>query len=224
MGKILIVEDDSDVALLLERGLKEEGHQTKIAGSAEIALRKLCENWDLIILDLMLPGLPGDTVLKHMNQQLFRPPVLVLTARSEVETKLRLFRDGCDDYLSKPFVYEELLARVRALLRRPPRVCPDRCHYEDMVLEDEMLELLIGDKKINLTPKEYAICRILLSEPGKVITRKELLHTVWGYSTEPDTNFIEVHLAYLRKKLKPYGRDKWVQTVKNAGITLSRPH
>ncbi len=223
MKRVLIVEDDEDVASLIDRGLKEEGLETKIAGNVEVALRSLSDTWDLVVLDLTLPDLPGDSVLTFLNQSLYRPPVLILTARGELETKLELFRQGCDDYLTKPFVFDELLARVRALLRRPSRVLALDPQYEDMRLVDDHLQLVIGTEVINLTPKEYSICRLLLGEPGKVVSRKELLHSVWGYTQEPSTNFIEVHLAHLRKKLKPFGRDVWVQTVRNAGITLSRP-
>lgn len=223
MKRVLIVEDDVDVASLIDRGLREEGLESKIAGSVGMALRQLSDTWDLIILDLTLPDLPGDSVLRFLNQKLYRPPVLILTARSEVETKLELFKQGCDDYLTKPFVFEELLARVRALLRRPLRVLSSIAPYEDIKLIDEHLQLAVGEEIISLTPKEYAICRLLLEQPGKVISRKELLHTVWGYSQEPNTNFVEVHLAHLRKKLKPFGRDGWVQTVRNSGVTISRP-
>jgi len=224
MKKILIVEDDADVASLIERGLREEGFEPKITANAKTALRLLSGKWHVIILDLRLPDLPGESILKFLNHDSYRPPVLILTASGEVETKLELFRQGCDDYLIKPFVFDELLARVRALLKRPLRVVPDQCQYEDMALVNKPHGLIIGDRKIPLSPKEYAICRLLLGEPGKIVSRKELLHTVWGYAEESNTNFLEVHLAHLRKKLRPFGRDGWVQTVRNSGITLSRPH
>ncbi|MBI1861178.1 MAG: response regulator transcription factor [Deltaproteobacteria bacterium] len=223
MKRVLIVEDDVDVASLIDRGLRDEGLESQVVGTVSAALRQLADTWDLVILDLTLPDLPGDSVLRFLNQSLYRPPVLVLTARGEVETKLELFKQGCDDYLTKPFVLEELLARVRALLRRPLRVLSSVAQYQGLKLIDEHLQLAIGDEVVSLTPKEYAICRLLLEEPGRVISRKELLHSVWGFAQEPNTNFIEVHLAHLRKKLKPFDRDGWVQTVRNSGITLSRP-
>lgn len=212
------------MASLIEREFREEGLVPKTAPNAKTALRLLSERWDLIVLDLTLPDLPGDSILKFLNQTQYRPPVLILTARGEVERKLELFRQGCDDYLTKPFVLQELLARVRALLRRPARVVPEQCQYEDMALVDDLQQLIVGDQRIPLTPKEYAICRLLFGEPGKVVSRKELLHAVWGYAEEPSTNFVEVHLAHLRKKLKPFGRDAWVRTIRNSGITLSRPN
>lgn len=224
MIRVLVIEDDQDVASLLERGFREEGYTVACAFSAAEAFRKLPEGWDLAVLDLMLPDAPGEAVLRYMEQRPDRPPVLVLTARDEIATKLQMFDRGCDDYVTKPFAFEELLRRARALLRRSVRVNLAGPSYEDMRLCEETHSLSVGDNsKISLTPKEFLICRRLLSEPGRVVSRKELLHAVWGYVQEPNTNFIEVHLANLRKKLRSLGRDEWVRTVRSSGVILARP-
>jgi len=221
--RILIVEDAPDVARLLEQGLTEEGFEAKIAPNGRVALREAENGWDIIILDLTLPDVSGETIMSFLAQRLDHPPVLVLTARGQLEDKLSLFRQGCDDYLTKPFAFEELLHRVKALLRRSPKSVPEQCRYEDMELEPTTHLLSVGERKIALTPKEFNICRLLMSSPGRVVSRKELLQGVWGLTHEPPTNFIEVHLANLRKKLGQVERDGWLQTVRAAGFLLEKP-
>ena len=221
--RILVVEDAAEVAKLLARGFEEEGFEVSIAPNGEIALRRFQEFWDLIILDLMLPDVTGEMLLGFLAQKADRPPVLILSARSTLDDKLTLFRQGCDDYLTKPFAFEELLERGRALLRRPPRTVPEECKYEDMQLESETHELSVGAQKVPLTPKEFAICRKLMLNPGHIVSRRELLQSVWGLAHEPKTNFIEVHLANLRKKLGLVDRDSWLQTVRQSGIMLAKP-
>ena len=223
-GRILVVEDAANVADLLRRGLTEEGFEVTVAASGEEALRHADQSWGLVVLDLMLPDLPGENVLDYFAHRLDRPPVLVLTARDQLEDKVALFQRGCDDYLTKPFAFEELLLRVQALLRRAPRVEPEACRYEDMALESATHKLRVGDRQIPLTPKEFAICRLLMREPGRVVSRRELLHGVWGLAHEPRTNFIEVHLTNLRKKLGQADRAEWLRTIRASGFVLNRPH
>jgi DNA-binding response OmpR family regulator len=222
-SRILIVEDAPDVARLLQRGLTEEGFEAEVAPTGQVALRKADESWDAIILDLTLPDVPGETIMSYLAQRMDHPPVLVLTARGQLEDKLTLFRQGCDDYLTKPFALEELLHRVKALLRRAPKSLPDECHYEDMRLEASTHQLSVGASKISLTPKEFNICRLLMRAPGRVVSRKELLQAVWGLTHEPRTNFIEVHLANLRKKLGQVEREGWLQTIRASGFLLEKP-
>jgi DNA-binding response OmpR family regulator len=221
--KILVIEDDFGIADFVRRGLCDEGFDAHVAHIGEVAIRKLSEGWDLIILDLMLPDLPGESILKYMGQNLDRPPVLVLTARSGHDDKIALFRQGCDDYLTKPFMFEELLERARALLRRAKTVHALPHQYEDIVLDSATFRLICGDKTITLTPKEFSMCQILLREPGKVISWKELLRSVWGLNREPNTNFLGVHLTHLRKKLAEVGKENWIQTVRSQGLVFSEP-
>ena len=221
--RILIVEDSSQVGELLQRGLTEEGFDVGVAETGEIALRKLNERWDLVVLDLMLPDLSGERIMAFLGQRAEHPRVLVLTAKAEVESKIELFKLGCDDYLTKPFAFEELLGRVKALLRRPAVSLPENVTYDDLKLEGATLKLKKGNDEVSLTPKEYAICRLLMLEPGRVVSRKELLNSVWGYTVEPKTNFMEVHLANLRKKLARLHCSDWLQTVRSSGVAFERP-
>lgn len=222
-SRILIVEDEPEISSLLERGLAEEGFETAVTNNGAAAMRRFSEGWDLVVLDLMLPDLRGETVLDYITQRRDHPPVLVLSARSQLADKLMLFEKGCDDFLTKPFAVEELLSRVRALLRRAPKAVADEGRYEDMYLEAETHRCFAGEGSITLTPKEFAICRLLMREPGKVISKRQLIHSVWGVTQEPKTNYIEVHLANLRKKLSHLGRENWLQTVRSSGFLFSRP-
>lgn len=221
--KILLIEDEVNVASFIQRGLAEEGLTVAIAPSGEVAFRRLEEEWDLIILDRMLPDLPGDAVLRYVGQKMNRPPVLVLTAKSGVEDKIEMFKYGCDDYLTKPFAFEELLGRSKALLRRSRCVTQDRYRYEDFVLDPASFELSVGKTVVHLTPKEASLCRFFLSEAGKVVNRVHLLQSVWGLNREPSTNFLQVHVAHLRKKLADVNREEWLRTVRGSGYLFGRP-
>lgn len=221
--KILLIEDEVNVANFVQRGLAEDGFTVAIAPSGEVAFRRLEEEWDLIILDRMLPDLPGDAVLRYVGQKMNRPPVLVLTAKGSVEDKIEMFKDGCDDYLTKPFAFEELLGRIKALLRRSRCVAQDRYRYEDFVLDSSSFELSVGKEVVHLTPKEASLCQFFLNEAGKVVNRMHLLQSVWGLNREPSTNFLQVHVANLRKKLAGVNREGWLRTVRGSGYLFGRP-
>lgn len=222
-SKILIVEDESDISGPLAANLEEDGFQVAVAETVQVARQLSVDHWDLVILDLMLPDLSGETFLNYLKQQPDYPSVLILTARGTVQDKLSLFRQGCDDYLTKPFLYEELLERVRALLRRSQRVKTEIMQFEDIQLDPATFRLEIGKSHTLLTPKEASILKIFFSSPGKVISRKEILENVWGLREEPDTNFIGVHLFNLRKKLTELGLGAWLQTVRSSGFIFSNP-
>ena len=222
-ARILVVEDAKEFGALLERGLSEEGYSLTVVATATEALRKMHESWDLVILDLMLPDMPGETILDYLTQTVDRPPVIVLTARSGLSDKVELFKRGCDDYLTKPFAFEELVARVRALLRRSPKALGDGEHFEDMSLDPLSHVLSTSTAKVTLTPKEFAIVRSFFRRKGALVSRKELLGAVWGSTYEPRTNYLEVHLANLRKKLSQVQREDWIHTVRSAGFVFQRP-
>jgi DNA-binding response OmpR family regulator len=221
--RILLVEDATELANVIHRALKDEEFDSAIAPNGETAIRLLNEPWNLIILDLMLPDFSGENVLKYVAQRSSRPPVLVLTARNLLEDKLSLFRLGCDDYLTKPFDVEELLERVRALLRRSVRVNTIEYVYDDIKLDTTNFVLSTRANSVNLTPKEAALCQALLKSPGEVISRQELLQSVWGMNREPNTNFLGVHLLNLRKKFSQLGRGEWLQTIRSSGFVIRRP-
>lgn len=220
--RILIVEDEIDFAEPIRLGLSEDGYEVEIATSGRAALLKLEQDWDLIILDLMLPDMSGETVLNNLKQRTDYPPVLVLTARSALDDKLALFRQGCDDYLTKPVIFEELIHRVHALLRRSHRVTREAAAFGDIQLNFETGKVVSPDGEIMLTPKEATILRFFFENAGKVLTRKEILQNVWGLKEEPETNFIGVHIFNLRKKLSGIKRDKWLQTIRNSGFMLDK--
>lgn len=219
--KILLVEDEKDLAEPLKQGLSEEGFCVELAADGQTAIRKLNGNWDLVILDLMLPDMKGESIVNYLKQQPDYPPILVLTARSSLEAKLSLFRQGCDDYLTKPVIFEELVERVRALLRRSHRVNAENLHYKDLVLHPQTYKLSCASGEVTLTPKEATLIRFFLSNAERIVSRKELLNGIWGLKVEPDTNFIGVHMFNLRKKLAEIQREAWLQTVRSAGFILS---
>jgi len=221
--RILIVEDQADIAEPLAANLKDDGFETVIAPTAEKARQKLTDHWDLIILDLMLPDMSGESFLNYLKQEPDYPAVLVVTAKSSLENKLTLFRQGCDDYLTKPFIYEELRERVRALLRRKQRLQREALQYEVLNLDPATFRLRVGKEEVILTPKEASILQLFISQPGKIISRKEILENIWGLREESDTNFLGVHLFNLRKKLADLGLQNWLQTVRNSGFLFSKP-
>lgn len=220
-GKILLIEDEHDLAEPLKLGLCEEGYQVEIASTGQEAIRSFAEAWDLVILDLMLPDMNGDSLVNYLKQQPDYPPILILTARSGIESKLALFRQGCDDYLTKPVIFEELVERVRALLRRSHRVSVERLEYSGVTLNPQTFTLSHSNSSVLLTPKEATLMRFFLSNPDRIISRKELLHGIWGIKTEPGTDFIGVHMFNLRKKLAEIGRDTWLQTIRRSGFVFS---
>lgn len=221
--KILLVEDEKDIADPVLRGLAEEGFEVGWAGDGVTARRQLEKHWDLVLLDLMLPDMGGEALLAYLKQRPNCPPVLILTAKGQLADKLALFRQGCDDYLTKPYVFEELLERVRALLRRAPRMTTGLCAYGDLTLDPATHRLSSGNDSVELTPKEASICRLLLSSPGQIVSRQEILHSVWGLTEEPPSNVIGIHIFNLRKKLAQLGHEEWFQTVRSSGFTIHNP-
>lgn len=222
-ARILIVEDSPDLAEILRRALSEEGFFAEVALTGTEAFRKLQQTWDVVVLDLMLPDVSGESVQDFIAQKPSPPRVLVLTAKSELEQRINLFEKGCDDFLSKPFAVAELLGRVKALLRRTNRVSWEPIEFDGIRLNPADYSVSFDGHQSALTPKEFSICRTLLSEPGIAVSRKDLLRTVWGIVDENRLNLVEVHLANLRRKLEQIGLGHWLQTVRASGIRFHRP-
>lgn len=220
--RILMIEDEKDLAEPLREGLVDAGFQVEIALDGATAIRMLAEHWDLILLDLTLPDMGGESIVNYLRQLPDYPPILVLTARTGIKDKLALFRHGCDDYLTKPVIFEELVEHIRALLRRSHRVSVQTMRYEDLVFNPQNHHLSCSTGSVTLTPKESFVMRFFLSNAERVVSRKELLQSVWGLKSEPETNFVDVHVFNLRKKLSKIGRENWLQTVRNSGFTLSK--
>jgi heavy metal response regulator len=217
---ILVVEDAIKVASFIQRGLEASQYQVTVEHDGEAGLnRLLVEDYDLVILDVMLPKMDGFSVLKAMRKQGVKVPVLLLTARGAVEDKVAGLNVGADDYLTKPFDFEELLARVRALLRRGGAV-PQILELADLRLDPARREVTRADKRIDLTAKEFALLEYLLRRQGQVLSRSVIAQHVWGIGYDTFTNVIDVYVNYLRKKIDAGFAIKLLHTVRGAGYVL----
>lgn len=220
-ARILVVEDEADIADSVVDGLREHGYEAVWAADGATARRLFSESWDLILLDLMLPDLSGESLLNYLAERPDYPSVIIVSAKSALADKLTLFRQGCDDYLTKPYLFEELLARIESLLRRPPRVRAQTLTLDDLELQQETNTLRTSGGSVVLTPKETALLKLLLQSQGRIVSRKEILTSIWGLTQEPDANYVGIHLFKLRKKLAELDRDGWLKTVKFAGYSFS---
>jgi DNA-binding response OmpR family regulator len=199
---LLIVEDNPILSASLARGLTEDGYAVDTVDTGAAALRRLDRHdVDAVVLDLGLPDLDGTEILIQLRSRGINAPVLVLTARDGVKARVTALEQGADDYLVKPFEYAELLARLRALLRRAaaPRWAPLSCN--GLMLDPVELHITIGDQRIRLSPREHALLALLLRRKGELLRRSDILVQVFGYHFEPGTNLVSVHIANLRKKL-----------------------
>ena len=214
---ILVVEDDSRLAATLERVLSAEGHQVAVAGDGMEALRRARERPpDLAILDVMLPGLDGISVCRRLRATAHFP-ILMLTALGGTEERVRGLDSGADDYLVKPFEYQELLARVRALLRRGAPV--DHLRFADLVMEPASRDAWRGTRQIVFTATEFELLEHFLHHPRQVLTREQLLDAVWHGEPESD-NVVAVYIGYVRQKLEAAGESRLLHTVRGAGYAL----
>jgi DNA-binding response OmpR family regulator len=219
--RILVVEDEAKVASFIRRALEEESYAVDACGDGAHGLdlaRAGC--YDLIILDLMLPGMPGLDVLKVLRKEQVAAPVLILTARSELDQKVKGLDAGADDYLTKPFAIEELVARARALLRRGTGEAAGVLQVDNLVLNPATREVTRGGKRIELTAKEYSLLEYLLRNAGRILTRPMIAEHVWNQDFDTFTNVIDVYVNYLRNKIDRGQERKLIQTVRGSGYTL----
>jgi two-component system, OmpR family, response regulator MprA len=216
-SRVLVVEDDERLAATLERMLAAEGHEVEIAGDGLAALRSArLRAPDLAVLDVMLPGADGISVCRRLRETA-QFPILMLTALSGTEERVRGLDSGADDYLVKPFAYQELLARVRALLRRTRPA--DRLRFADLVLEPASRSVWRGARALSLTATEFELLAFFLHHPRQVLTREQLLAAVW--SDEPETdNVVAVYVGYVRQKLEEAGGPRLLHTIRGAGYML----
>jgi two-component system OmpR family response regulator len=223
MMRILVVEDEGHLATLVAEVLGREGYAAEVVGDGRTALaRALVEPFDLLVVDWMLPDLDGVQVIKRLRAADVGVPVLMLTARSQVEDRVEGLDAGADDYLPKPFAFPELLARVRALARRPPEKEAKETVLAagDVVLDPGRHEVRRGAERIDLTAKEFALLATLMQRPGQVFTRSVLLDTVWGGTTGTYTNSVDLYVHYLRKKLDRGEETSRIRTVHGTGYTF----
>lgn len=219
--RVLLVEDEAKLARLLARALNEEGYAADIAGTGEDALwMARAVPYAAIVLDVMLPELDGFAVCRRLRADGVWSPILMLTARDEVDDRINGLDAGADDYLAKPFSFEELLARLRALIRRAPVERPTVIEVGDLRLDPAMRRAWRADQELDLSAKEFALLELFMRRPGVAVTRDELLNGAWDIAFQRRSNIIDVYVRNLREKIdRPFGRDS-LETVRGIGYRL----
>lgn len=219
--KILIVEDDENLALAIAQILNEQKYQTEIAYNGEDGLDyALHDNYDLILLDIMLPKLDGFSLVKKLRQNKNNSPIIMLTAKDDIHSKITGLDSGADDYITKPFVKEELLARIRANARRQGDVIINTLSFCDLNLDLDTAILSCNTKSIQLSFKEFSILKILLVHPNLVINKEVLIDKVWGNESEAEANNVEAYISFLRKKFQFIGTKVSINTLRRLGYRL----
>lgn len=222
--KILVVEDDRKVAGFIELGLREEGYAVDVARDGEEASTLAHVNsYDAILLDLMLPKKNGLQVVLELRKEGHKTPILMLTARDTTDDVVRGLDAGADDYLSKPFKFDELLARIRALVRRGGAQRLERLSHGPLELDRLEHQAQAGGKVLDLTPREFRLLEHFLLHPEEVVRRTQLLEKVWDMHFDPESNVIDVHVGNLRRKLSDAGHPNLIQTVRGVGFCLKAP-
>ena len=219
--RILVVEDSARMANLLTRGLEEEGYSVDAVASGEDAIEYAkAAPYDVILLDVMLPRGDGFEVCRQIRGEGNRTPVLMLTARDGVADRVAGLDAGADDYLTKPFSFQELFARVRALIRRGPSAQPAILTVGDLSLDPARHEVRRGDREVGLTAKEFALLEYFMRNRGQVLSRRQLVEHAWDFAYEGDSNVLDVYVRYLREKIdRPFGRNS-IETVRGVGYKL----
>ncbi|MEU1517900.1 response regulator transcription factor [Streptomyces sp. NPDC005811] len=230
-GRILLADDDADIREGIGRLLRFEGYETVLAGDGRLALDLIAapgSTPDLVLMDVTMPGLDGLAATRRIRASGSTVPILMITGRDAVGDRIVALDNGADDYLMKPFAVEELLARVRALLRRatrrtpppPAPSAPDTLTFLDVVMTHSTRTVTRAGHLVDLTRTEYTLLEYLLRHPAKVLSRPQILHDVWGFDFEPTSNTLDVYVMYLRRKLENHGRPRLIQTVRGLGYML----
>ena len=219
--KILVIEDDPTVGQYVKRGLEEQRWGVDLVTDGEEGERRAAaEQYDLVVLDMRLPGRSGMDVLRNIRGRGFERPVLVLTAQDAVDAKVEAFRAGADDYVTKPFAFEELLARVEALSRRTPTMSAAVLKVADLSLDKNTRTVTRAAEAIELTPKEYTVLEYLMRHAGRVMSRTLITEYAWGYHFDPGTNIVDVVINHLRKKIDSAQGVKLIHTVRGVGYVV----
>lgn len=224
-SSILVIDDDEKITSMLRRGLAFEGYDVHTArNGAEGLSTVMAADPDLIILDVMMPQMDGFEVCRRLREGGSSVPVLMLTAKDEVENRVKGLDTGADDYLVKPFALEELLARVRALLRRkeakPDEAAGQRLTFEDVIMDMDSREVLRSGQRLELTAKEFDLLHLFMQNPKRLLTRDLIMDKIWGYDYSGESNVLEVYIAMLRQKTEEYGGKRLIQTIRGAGYIL----
>jgi len=219
--RVLLVEDEIKMARAVRRGLEQEGYGVDVFGDGDEALFQATEqDYDAIVLDVMLPGRDGFELCRTLREQGRWAPVLMLTARDAVEDRIRGLDVGADDYLVKPFAFGELLARLRALIRRGPQERPTVLQVDDVTLDPAAHRVIRSEREVELSSREFALLEYLMRHPGEVVTRRRILEHVWDYNYDGLSNVVDVYVGYLRKKLeRPFGRP-FIRTIRGVGYAV----
>ncbi|HSZ76839.1 MAG TPA: response regulator transcription factor [Chthoniobacterales bacterium] len=219
--RILVVEDEQKIARFVQKGLREFGFAVDVIGRGDEALEIIFDNpFDAIVLDIMLPGRDGLSILRALRERSNPIPVLILTARGEICEKVEGLNLGADDYLAKPFAIEELAARLRALIRRQTGENLVRYRVQDLTLDVATRIARRGNRRIDLTRREFSLLECLMRAPGRVFTRTQLCQHVWEYQFDAGTNLVEVYIQRLRRKVDDSEPIKLIQTVRGAGYRI----
>ena len=222
--RLLLVEDEEKLAKILVQGLSKKGYAVDYITDGDKAMKRISLNhmdYDLVVLDLMLPGMDGLSICQKMRESNITTPVLVLTARDEIDTKVNLLLNGADDYLVKPFSFEELCARILALMRRPGEVLPQVIVFGDIKLDSSKHVVLRNDEAVPLTLKEFVLLEYFMRHPMVVINREELLAHLWDFNYSSFSNVVDVHVKNLRKKLGLGNGPVLLETVRGVGYKLT---
>lgn len=219
--RILVVEDEEKVAAFIRKGLEQSGYAVDVAPTGGEALAKVAEtDYATVLMDLMLPDMSGLQVVREIRREKRDVPVLALTARGDLDDRIAGLEAGCDDYLAKPFAFQELIARIRALQRRATTVRVPTLSYKDLTLDPTSRIATRGARKIELTNKEYALLEYLMRFPEQTLARAALLEHVWGYDFETPSNVLEVYMNFLRKKVDTKTDSKLLHTIRGVGYVL----
>jgi two-component system response regulator MprA len=218
--RILVIDDDERIAASLRRALVYEGYDVEVAYDGESGLTTARDVApDLVVLDVMMPGIDGIEMCRRLRES-SDVPVLMVTAKDEVPDRVRGLDSGADDYLVKPFAYEELLARVRSLLRRSEPEGREMVRFSDVVLDISAQEVRRGERRVEFTTLEFRLLEYLFRNPRLVLTRAQILEAVWGLDTDTTSNIVDVYVRYLRQKLEADGEPRLIQTVRGSGYVL----
>lgn len=221
--RIILVEDEVKLARVLSHGLIQKGYAVDVVNDGTKALNRISLNhmdYDLIVLDLTLPGIDGTTITKTIRERKITTPILILTARDETKTKIDLLLSGADDYLVKPFSFDELCARIQTILRRPTEMIPVVLVVADLELNSAEHKVRKADELLPLTLKEFVLLEYFMRNPNKVINREELLSHLWDFNYTSFSNVVDVHIKNLRKKLDSVGIKNLLETVRGRGYKL----
>jgi len=219
--KVLVIEDDPTVGGFVKRGLEEQRYTVDLVADGDEGERLAASQpYDLVVLDLRLPRRSGMEILRSLRAKGFEKPILVLTAQDAVDAKVETLRAGADDYVTKPFAFEELLARVEALSRRPRAIAAPVIRVSDLELDIDSHEVSRGSRKIELTPKEFLVLEYLMRHAGKVMSRTLITEYAWGYHFDSGTNIVDVVINHLRKKVDGTGKKKLITTVRGVGYVI----